>query len=196
MPRAFFKLAETMTPDDMVNAYSGACNLTAEYLNDYGSRAAAEFIAEWIEENVNVNNIGAFDLVDLVENPDYLLTYTAGEFVDAFSRALSMNSAPAKESDFVFNHCKKHFDSWGNFYLFGRQFSNACVEYWLIRADSETSAYELLTEKFECDFSVDEADVDAAAIESGEQEINENGTPIKTDNLMLIGRIISDKGGR
>lgn len=181
--KAYWQILETIGESTLVNAYFGGSNLTADYINEYSTNAVDGFLGDWIENNVNKNDLGDLSVSDILTNPDYLIQYAAGEFVSSFSWLFGCGVDGA-DSENVFRNCKKYFDAWGKFYLFARPFSNACTEYWLIRADSESSAYECLIAEFEKDFVVDENDAG-----ENHSEFNDNGTAVNTDNLVLIGRI-------
>lgn len=60
--------------------------------------------------------------------------------------------------------------------------------YYIMRADSATNAYQLLTCEFENDFILEESDI----VDNNDDDylvINENGNAINTDNLMFLGSV-------
>lgn len=180
--KAFWPIISTMSVHDIVNGYFGGSNLVSEYRNDY-SENPSSFVAEWIEDNVNRpwwKNVD-IELSDIVDHADNLMRACANEYFHAIYWIIGDDETAEKVM-----RAPAWFDAWGNFYIFARPFSNACTQYWVIRADSEQSAMEELVTRFEPDFIVDE-EVDN---ENECNEYNDNGNVVDTDGLVLIGKII------
>lgn len=178
--KTFWPILESMGHSDIVNAYFGGSNLFAEYRNDYTENPNA-FLADWIEDNVNKPHWKDVDvdLVDLLDNPDNLLRESAY----AFFRALAWLVDDNDRAEWLLRNAKFHLEPWGSFYVFSNA-DIACT--FIIRAENVAEAYNELTTRFEDSFSIeDEEDVDE------DTERNDNGTPINTDYLVMVGEIKS-----
>lgn len=171
--KMYYQILETMSDSDILNGYFGGSNLTAEYLNDYSSSAVNGFVGEFLEshgEEYKREN----SFVDLIEDPDYLLQQCASEFHSALEYLMP------GQGEYLLKNANYHLEPWGKFYIFANA-DIACS--YIIRASNECEAYQELVTRFEDAFSVDEDDV------LEDQEYNDNGTPINTDYLVLLGMI-------
>lgn len=179
--KAFWPIVSTMSTSDIVNGYFGGSNLFAEYRNDYTESGSA-FVAEWINDNVNKpwwTNVDV-DLASIVQSADNLIRECANQFFNALCWIVNGDCEQAEK----LMRAPAWFDAWGNFYVFAQPLSNACTQYWIIRADSQESAYEELIYRFESAFAVAEDDADE------ETERNDSGTAVNTENLVWIAEIV------
>lgn len=172
--KVYWPIVESMSVSDIRNAYFGGSNLTADYLNDYSSDGINRFLGEWMEDNLHHSELSA---VDLLEKPDYLLESCASEFVSALNYLFNGDGSRA---GWAITNANCWFDAWGQFFVYANA-DTACL--YIIRASNESDAYEELTTRFESAFAIDESDADE------ETQRNDNGTPINTDYLQLIGII-------
>lgn len=171
--KMYYQILETMSDSDIVNGYFGGSNLTAEYLNDYSSSAVNGFIGDFLEshgEEYKREN----SFVDLIEDPDYLLQQCASEFYSALEYIMP------GQGEYLLKKANYHLEPWGKFYLFC---SGDTAQVWIIRASNDWEAYNELVTRFEKAFAIDEDDI------AEDQEYNDNGTPINTDYLVLLGMI-------
>lgn len=172
IPYEYWSIVSTMSAFDIVNAYFGGSNLTSEYLNSYRARDTEEFIDGFIADHHPLASIFEYMAPDeLAENPDYLLDYCANEFFSALAWIFDGDASRAEDT---LRHAKTHFDAWGNFYIYAHP-----VGEFIIRASSESDAYDALTQEFERFFECEDA-----------EEMNANGTPVNTEELRLVGRIV------
>jgi hypothetical protein len=177
--KAFWPIVSTMSVHDVVNGYFGGSNLFAEYRNDF-SESGAAFVAEWIEDNVNKPWWRDVDLSAIVESADNLLRHCASEYASALAWIVDGDGELGEK----LLRAPAWFDAWGNFYVFARPFSNACTEYWVIRADSEQSAMEELITRFEESFIIDDEEAHEG------DYTNDNGNTCRVDGLVCIGEIV------
>lgn len=161
---------------------SGASNLMAELLNSYSSGDINEVAAEFIKENCGALDVQ--DIADILENSDWLVKQAANEFAGALAGILNPEKDGAGYSGYlteagrIIGACKSSFDAWGTYYVFNEPWSNACSNWYIIRADSLESAYADMLAKFEDDFKCDESE---------SEELNDNGTPVNSENVRLFG---------
>ncbi len=184
--KAFSGILSSIDEHCIVNSFFGGSNLTANYLNDYSTEAENDFIGEWLDDNLNKPYMESIELsaVEVINNPDCLLQYAASEFFSALHEIIGKHH-PAGDIETVFKNANCKFDSWGDYYVFADPVSNACARWYIIRYATFEEAYEELTCEFEGHFIIE----DSADIVEGETEINDNGNPVNTDNLRLIGCI-------
>lgn len=173
-------ILESIEYQTIIGGMNGSCNLYADYLNDFSGDAINRSVAEFLQDNVSKLDID--DIECILESPDYIIQAASTEFYNALLSLFDGNTDTANK---VLNHSDVHFDSWGNYYVFANPWSNTCVSWFIIRADNEADAYEWLTTKFESKFLMHEDDVSDVPEEDVQR--NDNGNPINTDNLQLIG---------
>lgn len=191
--KAFWPIVSTMSVSDIRNSYFGGSNLYSEFVNDY-SDDGAEWVAEWFESNVNkphmqtADGVDASEFASFIRSPDNLLRRCGVAFNSALCWMFEGNCDPAEK---IMRDSPQWFDAWGDFYVYARPFSNACTQYWIIRADSEQSAFEELTTRFESDFLDEDAQAqqDDGDTLSEDTQYNDNGNPINTESLVLFGMI-------
>lgn len=172
--KVYWPIVESMGVSDIRNGYFGGSNLTADYLNDYSADGTNRFLGEWMDDYLHHSELSA---VDLLESPDYLLQTCAAEFVSALAYLFDGDGSRA---EWAIRNANTWFDAWGQFFVYANA-DIACL--YIIRAGSESEAFEELTTRFESAFAIDEEDADE------ETPRNDNGTPINTDYLQLIGVI-------
>ena len=164
-----------MSHDDIRNGYFGGSNLTPTYLNDYSTDGTNGFIGGWLDGHLNKPGCPDISAVELIENPDYLLQFCASEFQHALAWLFGGDT---EQAEYTLRHANTWFDAWGDFFVY----CNADIaSVYIIRADSESSAFEELTTRFESAFECDESE---------DRPRNDNGTPINVDYLRLVGRIV------
>lgn len=171
----YSEILSNVSPDDIINALSGSCNLTATYLNDYSSRGINEFVAEFLHDNAN--KLDVLDIECILENPDHIIQSAASVFLDCLSAICTGYYNEAH------NIIKSNtwFDSVGEqYFVYANPWSNACTDYFLIRATNESEAMNELLTRFESKFLTDLDD-------SVEQTFNDNGNPVDIDNLVIVG---------
>ena len=184
--KAFCGILSSIDEHCIVNSFFGGSNLTGEYLNDYRTESIEEFIGEWLDDNLNKPHMSFIELsaVDVISNPDCLLQWAASEFFSALHEIIGKHH-PAADIETIWENANCKFDSLGDYYIFADPVSNACARWYIIRYATVEEAYEELTCEFERHFIIE----DEADIVEGESEINDNGNPVNTDNLRLIGCI-------
>jgi hypothetical protein len=173
-------------------AMYGSSHLYAELLNDFSSIGINSDVAEFLKDNIE--HIDTDDITNILENPDWIIRQASDCFLDALANVLNPNDDAVPnwrkyrdDADSVIKHVKSYFDAWGNYYVFVNPRSNACADYYIIRTDSESSAYSELLNRFENDFKIDDEDI------TEDTETNDNDTAINTDNLRLIGAFKFEK---
>lgn len=172
IPYEYWSIVSTMSASDIANAHFGSCNLTSEYLNSYRACDTAEFIDGFIADHYPHASIFEYMAPEeLAENPDYLLDFCANEYFSALAWLFDGDVSHAED---VIRSAKTYFEAWGDFYVYVHP-----VGAFIIRASSESDAYDALTQEFERFFECEDA-----------EEINDNGTPVDTEELRLIGRIV------
>jgi len=177
--KGVYSILETMTSHDIINAYYGSCNLTAEYLNDYSSEAINLFIASFIDDNRNDYDLtGELEIRDILENPDSILNNCANEFYSALAYIIG----DSERAEWLIKNASYHLEPWGTFYIFANA-DIACS--YIIRADNESEAINELITRFEQAFIIDEEDITEDTL------YNDNGEPVNIDYLVLLGVITS-----
>lgn len=84
-----------------------------------------------------------------------------------------------------------YFDTctYANFYVFAESVSNACCNWYIVRANNESAALEILETEFEKDFIVD---LDYYSIEECDEYgwgCNDNGNYVNLDTVVFVGAI-------
>lgn len=174
--KAFWPIVETMGYSTIVNGYFGGSNLAAGYLNDFSADGIRAFTAEFIEENVNKNDMGDLDVYTILENTDSIIQYCASEFYSALNWVIG----DCERSEWILKNASTWLDSWGKFYIFSNA-DIACT--YIIRSTSESEAFSELITRFESAFAIDEVDAEEDTLR------NDNGTPVNIDYLVLLGTI-------
>lgn len=180
--KVYWPIIQTMRPSDILNGYFGGSNLTAEYLNDYSEEACNRLIGEWLDDNPPASRPD-ISAQDLIENPDYLLQSCASEFAASLQWLMRETGNSRIDAEWLLRHAKMHFQPWGNFYVFANPWSNACTDWFIIRAENESESYNILTTEFEQNFIIEEEDANEDNMR------NDNGNPVCTDYLVLVGCI-------
>lgn len=180
--KAYRKILETIEPSTLLNSYFGGSNLTADYLNDFSQGSIDEFIGEWLDNNLNKpwmvhENIYAFEVIN---DPCIIFRYASCELVNALSCICHKNS---QYIETIFKDSKKFFNTIGDFYIFVNPWSNACANWYVIRASKGSEALQDLITCFEDDFIVENGDQNEDTL------LNDNGNHVNTDSLRLIGCI-------
>ena len=124
------------------------------------------------------------DITELIANPDQLILSASEAFYDAIGMIICPNGT-IEDKERLINSAKIKFESSGDYYVYANPWSNACCDYYIIRADSDTDAYQLLACEFEKDFIIEESDI----VKDDYLVTNENGKAINIDNLMFLGSV-------
>lgn len=162
-------------------------HLYADYMNSFASGDILEDVAEFLQEQAA--NLNVSDLVNILDNPDFIFSECSSIFFDAIRRVMGDSENAQEWADDFRKYAHAKFDIFGKYFLFANQYSNAGCERFIIQADSFESAYEILVEEFESSFSTDEPGED----EREDAKMNSNGTYISTDYLSYLGSITFDK---
>jgi hypothetical protein len=157
----------TMRSADIINGYRGSCNLLAEYINDYSNHNS--FVAEFLQENAS--KLDCNDIECILDNPDHIIQCAASDFYSQVN----------VYTDKSLSNCKYSFSSGEKYYFYANPWSNACYDFYIIRADNECEALEILLDEFGSDFKVSESCEDNV--------INDNGDECNVDNLVLLAQV-------
>lgn len=181
--KAFAEIIATLDDKDLINCYFGGSNLLANYLNDYRTEGISDFIGSWLDDNLNKEWTRDVELTasDVIEDPDCIMQYAGQEFFMALCYVLP--NAEPEDVERVFKNSHKFFNSYGDFYVFADTWSNACTDWYIIRASNYEEAFSDLITRFEGSFIVADED------HSEEDLINDNGNHVNTDILQFIGCI-------
>jgi len=168
---------EDIGANTLENGFIGNVScLLADYLNDF--TFSRKYIAEFIHDNNEYLNSDDIELI--LDDPDYIINLASLKFYNALVELFNGDSDHAL---YCLINSNKKFDAWGNYFIYVD--SDIAMQY-IIRADNESEAYDMLITEFEKSFIIDEDDLPEI-----EDDIvyNENGNPCKTDYLRLIGII-------
>lgn len=147
--------SEILESNDLINSYFGDSNITASYINDYRT--------------------------DSVNDPDCILRQAGNEFFIALCAVLS--NSKLEDTEKIFKHSYKFFNAYGNFYIYADNWSNACTNWYIIRASNNEEAINDLITRLEAHFIIENEDY------KEDDLINDNGNHVKIDTLQLIGCI-------
>jgi hypothetical protein len=146
-----------------------------DYLPSYDSQEQKHWIANYL--HIHANSMSTSIILDILENK-YTLVQNAIERL-----VLSFCGGP--DRDYIktcLNKAKIDLSNYGKaYYLFVLPWSNACANYYLIRANNENQAIEYLLDGFASDFSIDGED-----LEEMDYIYNSEGIPCNIDNLSLL----------
>ena len=147
-----------------------------DYLPSYDSQEQKHWIANYLHNNAS--SMSTSLILDILEDKDTLVQNAIERLVLSFSNV--------SDSDYIktcLNKAKVDLSNYGNaYYLFALPWSNACANYYLIRANNENQAIEYLLEScFFSDFSIDDED-----LEDDNYIYNSEGIPCNIDNLSLL----------
>jgi hypothetical protein len=161
-------IINTMRSSNIINAYNGSCNLIAEYLNDYSNHN--NFVAEFLQENAS--KLDCNDIECILDNPDYMMQCAASDFYSQVN----------VYTDKSLSNCKWCLSSGSeNYYFYANPWSNACYDFYIIRADNECEALDILLDEFASDFWDDsKTDEDIEKLDHVSCNI---------DNLVLLAQV-------
>lgn len=175
------EILQAIATSTLTNAYFGGSNIAADYLGDYSSDGINEFIGEFIDAHWNKPYMQEYpySASELIENPNVIIEGATMDFMHAFGRVIGVDDCEA-----IFKTSKKSFKGYRAFYIFAVQWSNACCNYYIIREDSFSGAYDELITEFESAFIIeDRKDVTENTLH------NIHGAPVNIDNLVFLGEI-------
>lgn len=180
----YTEMLENFSKHDLISAIFGGSNLLAQYLNDYSSDGIETFLEEF-KEGFQHDYITC---EDIDETPDVCISLAGSEFTNAFSQLFN-NQYDVSDYLSIIKNAKMHFDTctYANFYVFAESTSNACCNWYIIRANSENDAYEILGYEFERDFTVDLDDYSIEECEFVGWHCNDNGNYVNLDTVVFIG---------
>ena len=167
----------------LINAYFGGSNLLADYLNGYSSDGTNEFIGEFIDTHWGKPYMQEYPYTasELIENPNVIIEGASMAFFYALGNVLGQD---VSDCETIFRNFKMSFKGNNSFYIFANPWSNACCNYYIIRADCFQEAYSDLIATFESDFIIeDQEDVKEDTI------YNDNGEPVNIDYLVFLDEI-------
>lgn len=181
--KAFSGILESIDRYDLINSYFGGSNITASYLNDYSADSINEFIGNWLDENLNKEWMQDIELTasNVINDPDCILRQAGNEFFIALCAVL-VNSK-LEDTEKIFKDSYKFFNAYGNFYIYADNWSNACTNWYIIRASNNEEAINDLITRASPHFLIENEDYE------DEDLINDNGNHVNIDNLQLIGCI-------
>lgn len=181
--KAFSEILESIERHDLINSYFGGSNITTSYLNDYRTDSINEFIGNWLDENLNKEWMQDIELsaYEVINDPDCILRQAGNEFFIALC-AVSVNSK-LEDTEKIFEHSYKFFNDYGDFYIYADNWSNACTNWYIIRASNNEEAINDLITRFEAHFIIEDKEHEEDDL------INYNGNHVNIDNLQLIGCI-------
>lgn len=181
--KAFSEILESIDHHDLINSYFGGSNITASYLNDYSADSINEFIGNWLDENLNKEWMQSVELSagEVINNPDCILQQAGNEFFISICAVLP--DAELKDVEEIFNDSCKFFNAYGDYYIYADNWSNACTNWYIIRASNNEEAINDLITIFEAHFIIENEDYEDYDL------INDNGNHVDIDNLQLIGCI-------
>lgn len=177
-------MLENLSKHDLVNAIFGGSNLLAQYLNDYSSDGVDTFLAEFKEGFCH----DYITCEDIDENPDMCISLAGSEFTSAFSQLFN-NQYDVSDYLSIIKNAKMHFDTctYANFYVFAESVSNACCNWYIIRANNEYNAFEMLECEFENDFIVDMEDYSVEECGEYGWHCNDKGNYVNLDTVVFVG---------
>lgn len=181
--KAFSEILESIDRHDLINSYFGGSNITASYLNDYRTDSINEFIGNWLDENLNKEWMQDIELsaYEVINDPDCILRQASNEFFISLCAVLP--NAKLEDVEKIFNNSYKFFNAYGNFYIYADNWSNACTNWYIIRASNNEEAINDLITRFESHFIIEDKEHEEDDL------INDNGNHVNIDNLQLIGCI-------
>jgi len=184
MQSRYTEMLENFSKYDLIGSIFGGTNLLADYLNDYSSDSIETFLTEF-KEGFQHDYITC---EDIDENPNICISLAGSEFTSVFSQ-LFANQYDMSDYLNIIKNAKMYFDActYANFYVFAESVSNACCNWYIIRANSENDAYEMLECEFEKDFIVDLDDYTIEECEEYGWSCNDNGNYVNLDTVVFIG---------
>lgn len=146
-----------------------------DYLTGYDSQEQNQWIANYLQNHAS--SISTSLILDILEDRDTLVQNAIERLVLGF--------CDGSDSDYTMtylNKAKIDLSNHGNtYYLFALPWSNACANYYLIRANNEYQAMEQLLDGFTSDFSISDED-----LEDMNYICNSEGIPCNIECLSLL----------
>lgn len=173
----------------LCSAYSGASNLYADYMNSFASGDINQDLAEFLQEQAA--NPDTMEIESILDDPDMAILTASRVFFDGIAELFiekGNGELLARERAEQFRlHANAKFDIFGKYFLFSDPWSNACSNLFIIQAQAEHEAFDILIEEFEKFFLVDEADLSDEEKEN--HTMNDRGNYVNIDNVSLVGSL-------
>lgn len=146
-----------------------------DYLKGYDSQEQNQWIANYLHNHAS--SISTSLILDILENRDTLVQNAIERLVLGF--------CAVSDSDHTMTYLNKAKIDLSNhgsaYFLFALPWSNACANYYLIRANNENQAIEHLLDGFTSDFSISGKD-----LEDNNYIYNTEDIPCNIDDLSLL----------